>query len=231
MKPIQEYTKQEKLEAILEYNPYRTERNAVLRYLLAVRRDNTEQIAYFESFGDSVHKIILNVRTYERGTLFGYTAKQFDEYGWIRGMLPIVERIELDILNTIHIGQSIDGTYAVTVGWSTGGAGFYGRNRRDTRRRYSTAVSPLYGLPIDTPQGVTARNRDKAEEQENNEGRHSYILIRGLFAFCCRRCCSSLAGAVCPRCSGSPMRLVASSVLPSELTATCAWEAVSGLTS
>ncbi len=142
MKPIQEYTKQEKLEAILEYNPYRTERNAVLRYLLAVRRDNTEQIAYFESFGDSVHKIILNVRTYERGTLFGYTAKQFDEYGWIRGMLPIVERIELDILNTIHIGQSIDGTYAVTVGWSTGGAGFYGRNRRDTCRRYRTARFP-----------------------------------------------------------------------------------------
>ncbi len=123
MKPIQEYTRQEKLEAILEYNPCRTERNAVLRYLLAVRRDDTEQMAYFESFGNSVHRIILNVRTYERGLLFGYTAKQFDEYGWIRGMLPIVERIELDILNTILIGQSIDGTYAVTVDWSTGGAG------------------------------------------------------------------------------------------------------------
>lgn len=123
MKPIQEYTKQEKLEAILEYNPCRVERNAVLRYFLAVRRDNAEQIAYFEGFGDSVHKIILNVRTYERGLLFGYTAKRFDEYGWLRGMLPIVERIELDVLNTIHIGQSIDGTYAVTVSWSTGGAG------------------------------------------------------------------------------------------------------------
>lgn len=123
MKPIQEYTKQEKLEAILEYNPCRVERNAVLRYLLAVRRDNAELIAYFESFGNSVHKIILNVRTYERGLLFGYAAKQFDEYGWIRGMLPIVERIELDIFNTILIGQSINGTYAVTVDWSTGGAG------------------------------------------------------------------------------------------------------------
>lgn len=123
MKPIQECTKQEKLEAILEYNPCRIERNAVLRYLLAVRRNDTEQIAYFESFGNSVRQIILNVRTYERGLLFGYTSKQFDEYGWIRGMLPIVERIELDILNTIHIGQSIDGTYAVTVDWSTGGAG------------------------------------------------------------------------------------------------------------
>ena len=123
MKPIQEYTKQEKLAAILEYNPCRVERNAVLRYLLAVRRNNAEQIAYFEGFGDSVHKIILNVRTYERGLLFGYTAKRFDEYGWLRGILPIVERIDLDVLNTIHIGQSIDGTYAVTVSWSTGGAG------------------------------------------------------------------------------------------------------------
>lgn len=80
MKPIQEYTKQEKLEAILEYNPCRVERNAVLRYLLAVRRENAERIAYFESFGNSVHKIILNVRTYERGLLFGYATKQFDEY-------------------------------------------------------------------------------------------------------------------------------------------------------
>lgn len=123
MKPIQKYTKQEKLAAILEYNPCRTERNAVLRYLLAVRRDDADEIAYFESFGDCVHHIIHNVRTYERGLLFGYTAKQFDEYGWLRGMLPIVERIELDAHNAIHIGQSIDGTYVVTVDWSTGGAG------------------------------------------------------------------------------------------------------------
>ena len=82
MKPIQEYTKQEKLAAILEYNPCRTERNAVLRYLLAVRRDDADEIAYFESFGDCIHHIIHNVCTYERGLLFGYTAKQFDEYGY-----------------------------------------------------------------------------------------------------------------------------------------------------
>lgn len=123
MKPIQEYTKQEKLAAISEYNPCRTERNAVLRYLLAVRRDDADEIAYFESFGDCICLIIHNVRTYERGLLFGYASKQFDEYGWLRGMLPIVERIELDVHNAIHIGQSIDGTYAVAVDWSTGGAG------------------------------------------------------------------------------------------------------------
>ena len=136
MKPIQEYTKQEKLAAISEYNPCRTERNAVLRYLLAVRRDDADEIAYFEGFGDSVHHIIHNVRTYERGLLFGYTAKRFDEYGWIRGMLPIVERIELDVQNTIHIGQSIDGTYAVAVDW--------------TKRRSPPTYEAIGGLLLDS---------------------------------------------------------------------------------
>ena len=119
MKPISQMTREE----IVEYNPCRVERSAVLRYLLAVRRNDTEQIAYFESFGKSVRHIILNVRTYERGLIFGYVGKLFNEYGWINGMLPIVEEIRLDTLNTIHIGQSIDGTYAVSIDWSTGSAG------------------------------------------------------------------------------------------------------------
>ena len=123
MKPISQMTREEKLKEIVEYNPCRVERSAVLRYLLAVRRNDTEQIAYFESFGKSVRHIILNVRTYERGLIFGYVGKLFNEYGWINGMLPIVEEIRLDTLNTIHIGQSIDGTYAVSIDWSTGSAG------------------------------------------------------------------------------------------------------------
>lgn len=123
MKTIFQMTREEKLQAIAEYNPCRVERGAVLRYLLAVRRNETEQIAYFESFGTSVHQIILNVRTYERGLIFGYVGKQFNEYGWIHGMLPIVEEIKIDTFNTIHIGQSIDGTYAVSIDWSTGYAG------------------------------------------------------------------------------------------------------------
>ena len=111
------------MQEIVEYNPCRIERNAVLRYLLAIHRNDTEQIAYFESFGKSVRHIILNVRTYERGLIFGYIGKQFNEHGWINGMLPIIEEIKLDTFNTIHIGQSIDGTYTVTINWCTGTAG------------------------------------------------------------------------------------------------------------
>ena len=76
-------TREEKLQEIVEYNPCRIERNAVLRYLLAIHRNDTEQIAYFESFGKSVRHIILNVRTYERGLIFGFIGKQFNEHGWL----------------------------------------------------------------------------------------------------------------------------------------------------
>lgn len=116
-------TREEKLQEIIAYNPCREERNTVLRYLLAVRHNDTEQIAYFESFGKSICHIILNVRTYERGMIFGYADKLFNEYGWINTLLPIVEEIRLDSLNSIHIGQSINKTYAVSIDWNVGSAG------------------------------------------------------------------------------------------------------------
>lgn len=123
MKSSQDYIKQNKLAEIREYNPTNSERNAVARYLLAVRNDDTEQIDYFESFGDSVSVIIRNACTYERGVLFGYTERKFDTCGWIQGMLPIIERIKLGKLNTIYIAQSINGIYAVSIDWCTGYAG------------------------------------------------------------------------------------------------------------
>lgn len=102
MKTISQMTREEKLQAILEYNPYRIERTTVLRYLLAVRRNNTEQITYFERFGKNVRQIIRNIQIYERRLLFGYTDINIDEYGWLSGMLPIIEEIKLDSSNCIH---------------------------------------------------------------------------------------------------------------------------------
>ena len=37
--------------------------------------------------------------------------------------VAIIEEIKLDTFNTIHIGQSVDGTYAVSIDWCTGTAG------------------------------------------------------------------------------------------------------------
>lgn len=120
---ISQMTKEEKLQALTEYHACRHECDTVCRYVQALQEDDKEQTAYFESFGESVHQIVQNVNTYERRLIFGYVDKQFNEYGWISDMLPIVENIRLDNSNVIHIGQSVNGSYAVTVDWCTGTAG------------------------------------------------------------------------------------------------------------
>ena len=168
MKTISQMTREEKLQEIVEYKPCRVERNAVLRYLLAVRRNDTEQIAYFENFGKSVRQIILNVRTYERGLIFGYVGKQFNEYGWINGMLPIVEEIRLDTSNTIHIGQSIDGTYAVTIDWCTGtaGGGSHPSVWDEPVRGYKEAVRK--GISLLEQQYLQAEHRSVSDRSSYN---------------------------------------------------------------
>ena len=50
MKPISQMTREEKIAGDCRVQPLQVERSAVLRYLLAVRRNDTEQIAYFEEF-------------------------------------------------------------------------------------------------------------------------------------------------------------------------------------
>lgn len=81
MKAISQMTQGEKLQTISEYTPCKIEREIVLRYLLAVRHNDIQQIEYFEKFGKSIRQIILNVHTYERALLFGYTSKDLNEHG------------------------------------------------------------------------------------------------------------------------------------------------------
>lgn len=54
MKAISQMTQEEKLQTISEYTPCRIEREIVLRYLLAVRRNDIQQIEYFEKFGKNI---------------------------------------------------------------------------------------------------------------------------------------------------------------------------------
>ncbi len=48
MKSISELTYQEKIAQVLDYHTFRMEREVKLRYLLALRRNDKEQIAYFD---------------------------------------------------------------------------------------------------------------------------------------------------------------------------------------
>lgn len=55
-KTLSQMSSEEKLQALLDFQPCRHERQYVLRYILALRHDDAEQTAWFESFGQSVHR-------------------------------------------------------------------------------------------------------------------------------------------------------------------------------
>lgn len=160
-KTLSQMSKEEKMQALLDYRPCRRQRQFVLRYILALKHDDTEQVAWFESFGRSIYQIMLNVATYERGRLFGYMDRQFDECGWIRGMLPIVENIRLDASNVIHIGRSVNGLYAATIDWATSheGGGSYPSVWDEPKTDYKEAV--LCGIRMLEHQYSKITSKDK----------------------------------------------------------------------
>lgn len=115
--------KQEKIARIIRCNPCCNERNVISRYVVALQEDNTDEIAYFESFGEDVRQIIQNAATYEQGLLFGFTDKNLNECGWLHCQVDVVEKIELSASNCISIGRTPNGKYVVGTDWCTGAGG------------------------------------------------------------------------------------------------------------
>lgn len=118
-------TRDEKLAAIQDYAEdlcWKNERDTLARYLWAVYRCDAEKVAYFEQFGDRPRQIVLNVRTYERGlTTYGMTEMRFDDCGWLRSFLPIIQEIDLSPTDRIEIGQGKNGRFAIAVSMLGGG--------------------------------------------------------------------------------------------------------------
>ena len=53
-KALSQMSKEEKLQELADYLPWRHERQYVSRYIQALRQDDSEQVAWFESFGQSI---------------------------------------------------------------------------------------------------------------------------------------------------------------------------------
>ena len=120
----------EKIEKVRQYRPYREERQYVANYLKALRQNNQQQIEEYESFGDSPRQIIMNLRAYDRGQLFGFTEKHFSPYGWLQNG-PFAEKEEIRFIhkqgwaatNHLTIGKGNNGKWTFGVSYSTGGWG------------------------------------------------------------------------------------------------------------
>lgn len=126
----------EKLQQIQDVNFCRVERHNVAIYLNALRRNNRAIIEEYESFGDTPRQLLMNKREYERHLLFGFSKKEFNEYGWLEKP-DFLEREEIQfphrdgwaVSNHITLGKGLNGkwTYGMSYSHSTGGSG-YGLN-------------------------------------------------------------------------------------------------------
>ena len=124
---MKELSREEKIAKFNDYFIYKFERNVAARYLNAIRTNNTPLINWFESFGDSLHKIISNVRTYERNVELGFPdEKVYNEYGWIvEGKLKPGKVIQIDERNNVFVSVSPNGTWCKGSNLSTNNSGSY----------------------------------------------------------------------------------------------------------
>lgn len=123
----------EKLKLIQDVNFCRHERHSVAIYLNALRKNDRAVIEEYESFGDTPRQIIMNKRDYERHLQFGFTKKEFNQYGWLeKPDFQERERIEFPhkdswaVGNYITVGKGINDkwSYGMSYSYSTGGAGY-----------------------------------------------------------------------------------------------------------
>ena len=123
----------EKLEKIQDINFCRAERHNVVVYLNALRRNDRAIIDEYESFGDTPRQLLMNKQEYERHLLFGFTKKEFNEYGWLEKPV-FLEREEIQfphrdgwaVSNHITLGKGLNRkwTYGMSYSYSTGGSGY-----------------------------------------------------------------------------------------------------------
>ncbi len=126
----------EKLQKIQDIHFCRAERHNVAIYLNALRRNDRAIIEEYESFGNTPRQLLMNKREYERHLLFGFTKKEFNQYGWLENP-KFLEREEIQfphrdgwaVSNHITLGKGLNGkwTYGMSYSHSTGGSG-YGLN-------------------------------------------------------------------------------------------------------
>ncbi|MFD0763232.1 hypothetical protein ACFQZI_00105 [Mucilaginibacter lutimaris] len=60
----------------------RYEKSLLEEIFVAIENKDADKLAWFNEFGDSIRKIVMNVHAYRKGLEFGFTEIAFDKYGW-----------------------------------------------------------------------------------------------------------------------------------------------------
>lgn len=98
--------------------------------LTAVKKNDSEQLSWFNLFGKSLRKIIMNVYAYRKQLEFGFTEISFDQYGWF-SKPQFLDRENLIFGNpdryaehsTVHLGRGTNHVWTYSLNYSYGMAG------------------------------------------------------------------------------------------------------------
>ena len=96
----------------------------------AIKSKDQSQLDCFHSFGDSFRAITMNVHAYRKGLEFGFTAIDFDKYGWFTRP-EFLDKEELTFGDTsrygnfscISLGRGINHIWTYALHYSFGVAG------------------------------------------------------------------------------------------------------------
>jgi hypothetical protein len=124
--------------------------------ILAIDRNDNDQLTWFAQFGNDIRHMMMNVHAYSKQQEFGFTAIAFDQYNWLSR--PTFMEIEDIILgngnrynehSVIHLGRGVNHiwTYALNYTFGTAGGGsalsVYGKQFPNREAALTYAVTEL----------------------------------------------------------------------------------------
>jgi hypothetical protein len=141
--------------------------------LNSIENGEQSQLDWFQSFGDSLRVIAMNVHAYRKGLQFGFTEIAFDKYGWfVRPQWMDVEQhafgdtFRYGNHSTITIGHGPNGlwTYAMSFSFGCAGGGYalsvYDKKFNDRDQAFTAALNDLK-LKMAAKVGSTDTTNDK----------------------------------------------------------------------
>ena len=127
--PYKELSKFDKFSEFKQISFSKCERNHGAIYLKALWLNNTKVLNEFERFGETIHQIMLNKRTYDKQSYLGYTDISYCENGWlIEPKFTPLETISFSVKgksyrNKIDVCQLINRQWIIGLQISSNGSG------------------------------------------------------------------------------------------------------------
>ncbi|WP_461791539.1 hypothetical protein [Pedobacter sp.] len=96
-----------------------------------IAASDVAQLGFFRQFGECFHKIIRNVHSYRHGLEYGFTAIEFNQYGWLKRALFLDQEEfafgdakRLHCESKLEIGRGPNGkwTYGLWCSYGTAGS-------------------------------------------------------------------------------------------------------------